>query len=168
MSSRHPNRTPIRQTGGVSMQRFCTVFLLLLAMRPVLMAAAQQESGCTLLIHADGFRNDRGKAGAALFNSANGWPENASLSVQHLPFPIKDGKSELSFTNIPSGQYAVAMFHDEKMTQKISRNFLGMPTEGFGFSNNPKIYLHPPSYNEAAFDLRCPVTEIAIHLVHLH
>lgn len=130
--------------------------------------AAQQAPVCALLIHADGFRNNRGKAGVAIFRSAQGWPEDVSKAVLHLPFPIDNGRSEISFENIPAGHYAVVLFHDENVNGKLDRNFLGIPTEGFGFANNPKIRFGPPSFAAASFDVHCPATEIAIHLVHFH
>ena len=45
----------------------------------------------------------------------------------------------------PQGSYAVALFHDENDSGHMETNLLGIPTEGYGFSNNPTLYLGPPS-----------------------
>jgi uncharacterized protein (DUF2141 family) len=144
--------------------RYVLAILLTLAVQHGL---AQQPPACTLLVHADGFRNSRGKAGAALFRSAQGWPEDASRSLQHLAYPIDNSKSEMSFQGLAPGRYAVALFHDENTNGKLDRNFLGIPTEEFGFANNPKIRLGPPSFAAASIEVTCPVTEIVIHLLHV-
>lgn len=69
------------------------------------------------------------------------------------------GEPKVCF-NVPKpGTYAVAIYHDENGNKKFDKNFFGIPTEGFGFSNNPKIYFGPPDHDEAAFEVGAePVT----------
>ena len=40
------------------------------------------------------------------------------------------------FTDLPAGVYAVSVFHDENMNQKLDKNFVGVPKEEYGASNN--------------------------------
>src|SRR3972149_4086241 len=49
------------------------------------------------------------------------------------------------------GLYAVAVYHDENGNRKFDRRWFGLPVEGFGVSNNPKVTLRAPSHAEAAF-----------------
>lgn len=128
-------------------------------------AAANGQPLCTLRIHVTGFRNNKGKAGGTVFASADGWPEQNSKSVVHGPFPIENGQAMEEF-HLPAGRYAVAVIHDENMNHKLDRNFLGIPKEGFGFANNPKVLMSAPSFNAAATQVRCPVTEIEIRLIY--
>jgi uncharacterized protein (DUF2141 family) len=120
---------------------------------------------CTLRIHVTGFRNNRGAAGGTVFASADGWPEQNSKSLVHGPFPIVNGEAAEEF-HLPAGKYAVAVIHDENMNHKLDRNFLGIPKEGFGFANNPKVALSAPSFEAAAIQVTCPVTEIEIRLIY--
>jgi len=57
------------------------------------------------------------------------------------------------FTNLPAGIYAISVFHDENMNQKLDKNFVGVPKEGYGASNNPKKKMGPPTFEEANFQL---------------
>jgi uncharacterized protein (DUF2141 family) len=128
-------------------------------------AAANGQALCTLRIHVTGFRNNKGDAGGTVFASADGWPEQNSKSVVHGPFPIANGQATEEF-HLPAGKYAAAVIHDENMNHKLDRNFLGIPKEGFGFANNPKVALSAPSFEAAAIQVSCPVTEIEIRLIY--
>lgn len=59
---------------------------------------------------------------------------------------------EYTFTNIETGAYAVYIFHDEDNNKKLNTNFIGMPKEGIGFSNNAKGYFGLPKYDDSKFD----------------
>ena len=52
-----------------------------------------------------------------------------------------------------AGTYAIVIYHDENANTDMDTTFIGYPTEGFGFSNNPKLFLAPPSHDEAAFEV---------------
>lgn len=65
-----------------------------------------------------------------------------------------DTSTRYTFKNIPSGIYAVALFHDENQNGKLDKNILGIPKEGFGFSNNPKATFSEPTFDEAKFVLK--------------
>lgn len=127
--------------------------------------AANGQPLCTLRIHVTGFRNHKGVAGGTVFASADGWPEQNSKSVVHGPFPIVNDQAMEEF-QLPAGKYAVAVIHDENMNHKLDRNFLGIPKEGFGFANNPKVALSAPSFQAAVTQVSCPVTEIEIRLIY--
>jgi uncharacterized protein (DUF2141 family) len=132
---------------------------------PRFSAAANGQPLCTLRIHVTGFRNNKGDAGGTVFASADGWPEQNSKSVVHGPFPIADLQATEEF-HFPAGKYAVGVIHDENMNHKLDRNFIGIPREGFGFANNPKVGLSAPSFDSAAIQVSCPVTEIEIRLIY--
>ncbi|HTX41837.1 MAG TPA: DUF2141 domain-containing protein [Acidobacteriaceae bacterium] len=120
---------------------------------------------CTLRIHVTGFRNTKGVAGGTVFASPAGWPEDNARALVHGPFPI-EGNQAMEVFNVPAGRYAVAVIHDENENHKLDRNFLGIPKEGFGFANNPKVLLTAPSFNTAAVEVSCPETQIEIRLIY--
>lgn len=125
--------------------------------------AAAQATKCALTIHVDGFRNQKGDLGVTAFNSPNGWPEHNEKAFQHGGFPFSGDKATVTL-QLPPGRYGIAVLHDENSNHKLDRNFIGIPKEGFGFSNNPKVYLSAPSFDAAAIQLACPGTDISIHL----
>jgi len=69
-------------------------------------------------------------------------------------------KVEHTFRNIPSGTYAIAVFHDKNKNGKLDKNFLGIPKEGYGFSNNPKVGFSQPTFQQSSFELNSDKTII--------
>jgi uncharacterized protein (DUF2141 family) len=130
--------------------------------------AAPGATGCTLRIHVDGLRNSTGVVGAAIFKSADGWPEDMSKSFHHWPTPIPAGTGEVTaeMENLPPGDYGVVTIHDENKNRKLDRNIIGIPKEGFGFANNPHVGLSAPPFSAAIVHVACPVTETKIHIVY--
>jgi uncharacterized protein (DUF2141 family) len=116
-------------------------------------------------VHIDGFRNQKGDAGVTVFTSPDGWPENNQKAFLHGGHPFSGDKTTVEL-QLPAGRYAVAAIHDENSNHKLDRNMIGWPKEGFGFSNNPKVGLSAPSFDTAAIQVGCPVTETAIHLIY--
>ena len=153
--------------------------LLVAALLPLLatQAPAQQDPSaryaapepgkplCTLEIHVTGFRNEKGKAGGTVFASPDGWPEANDKALVHGGFPIENNQATEEF-QIPPGTYAVAVIHDENSNHKLDRNFLGIPKEGFGFANNPRVLLTAPPFAAASVQVSCPLTRIEIHLIY--
>ena len=55
--------------------------------------------------------------------------------------------------DLAPGKYAISIIHDENNNDKLDTNFIGIPKEGFGFSNNPRIMFGPPSFEKASFEI---------------
>ncbi|BBJ00699.1 hypothetical protein FGKAn22_23910 [Ferrigenium kumadai] len=66
--------------------------------------------------------------------------------------------------DLPSGRYAVAVYADNNRNGRLDRNFLGVPTEIYGFSNNARGRFGPPGFAEAAFELGDGTVAQSIHL----
>jgi uncharacterized protein (DUF2141 family) len=63
----------------------------------------------------------------------------------------KSGQTKAVFENIEPGEYAVSIIHDANNNRKLDTNFMGIPREGFGFSNNVMGTFGPPSFDKAKF-----------------
>jgi uncharacterized protein (DUF2141 family) len=64
---------------------------------------------------------------------------------------IRDTKARCDFLDIPPGTYALAVIHDENMDGELRTNWLGVPKEGYGFSNDAKASMSAPSFEAASF-----------------
>lgn len=64
---------------------------------------------------------------------------------------IENRKAEYTFEELPFGEYAIKLFHDENMDGELDTNFLGIPTEDYGFSNNVRGTFGPADYDDAKF-----------------
>src|SRR3546814_16611886 len=60
------------------------------------------------------------------------------------------------------GTYAIAIYHDENGDRKFDRSMLGLPEEGYGFSNNAAVVLAPPSFDAVKFKAADGVTHVDI------
>jgi uncharacterized protein (DUF2141 family) len=78
----------------------------------------------------------------------------------------KAGSQSIIFTQLPPGRYAVIAFHDENDNGLLDANALGVPTEGYGFSNAAHGFLSAPSFDAAAIDLGLPDRSISISLLY--
>ncbi len=121
---------------------------------------------CSLSVHVNGFRNQKGIIGCAVFNSSNGWPENDGKAYTRAALPIKGKRATINFPHVPPGRYAIAVLHDENANHRLDRNIFRIPKEGFGFANNSKIGLSAPSWADASVQVSCPNTQVDIHLVY--
>ena len=122
----------------------------------------------SLTVRVIGARNAKGAIRAALFRDAKGFPNNASEAVQTQAAAIDPQtlSANIVFTNLPEGIYAVSVFHDENMNQKLDKNFMGIPKEGYGASNNPKKKMGPPSFEETKFQLGGTLQLLEIKLMY--
>ena len=100
----------------------------------------------SLTIEISDFRNNNGQVHLELSN------ENQE-QIAGITKGISGNKCLIVIENLEPGRYAFKFFHDENKNEKLDTNWLGIPTEGFGFSNNPTLTFGPPSFNKTLFEL---------------
>ena len=97
-------------------------------------------------------RNSNGPVACALFESPDGFPtEYLHFATNIMAIKVRDKQARCDFLDVPPGTYALAVVHDENMNSKLDTNWLGVPTEGYGFSNDAKAMLGSPSFSAASF-----------------
>ena len=64
---------------------------------------------------------------------------------------VRHTQARCDFEDIPPGKYALAVIHDENMNGKLETTGLGIPTEGYGFSNDVKGLFGAPAFSAASF-----------------
>ena len=118
-----------------------------------LSAIAFAQSSCPgIHVKILSIRNSTGAVACALFESPAGFPTEFLHSATNIMIiKIKDAQARCDFEDIPPGTYALAVIHDENMNGKLDTNRLGVPTEGYGFSNDAKAFLSAPSFRAASF-----------------
>ena len=76
-----------------------------------------------------------------------------------------EGKSEIALSiDLPRGEWAVSLTQDMNNNNKIDKNFLGIPTEPYAFSNNVRPTVAAPDFNECKFLVDGPGKVISIVL----
>ncbi len=97
-------------------------------------------------------RNSTGTVACALFDSPEGFPnEFLHFATNIMIIKIRKSQARCDFESIPPGTYAMAVVHDENMNGKLDTDWIGSPTEGYGFSNDAKALLGAPSFSAASF-----------------
>jgi uncharacterized protein (DUF2141 family) len=124
------------------------------------------ETG-TLTIVITQFRNNLGEVSVAIFNQEQAFPKWSEKAVRSIYAPIMDRKSVVEFENLPAGEYAVSVYHDENNNKKMDANFFGIPKEGVGASNNARGHMGPPKYQDAKFTFNGKRQTIEIEIVYL-
>jgi len=144
--------------------------LLALLAPPVLAAAAPpQAAPQASLIHVEitGLRNDKGQVLCEIFSSPEGFPKDRSKAVARMKTDISGGHAVCEFPGLAAGTYAVAVFHDENSNGKLDTNFIGVPREGVGASNNAIRRWGPPKFSAAAFQLSGGRLDVKITIKYL-
>ena len=118
----------------------------------------------TLIIEFTGINNNKGKVLAGLYNDLKKFPKE-NKALQNLKEAPKNKKCIIKAQNLPYGDYAIAAMHDENESGNMDFNFIGLPTEIYGFSNNKRPgLLGPPGFKACMFKIDKPLVKIKIHL----
>lgn len=112
--------------------------------------AAAAHAG-DLTVTVSDIRTAKGTLMVAVMNSDAAW-NNQAKPVAGTKVAAVEGKVTLHFKDLPSGEYAVQVMHDENDNGTLDANFLGIPTEGYGFSNNPNV-MRRAHFDESTFEL---------------
>jgi uncharacterized protein (DUF2141 family) len=107
----------------------------------------------TIQVDAEKIRSTTGMMACALFNVADGFPDVQAKSFQYVYVSINSGLANCEFKEVAAGTYAVSVFHDENDNKKLDKNFVGMPLEGYGVSNNIRHMLSAPEFKESSFQV---------------
>ncbi len=114
-----------------------------------------------------GLHSSDGEVDCALFGGAVGFPSDSSKAGETTKSKIENGQAVCMFANVAPGDYAVSVFHDENSNGKLDRNFMGMPKEGVGASNDAAGHFGPPKYDDARFSYKGGRSVLAIHVRYL-
>ena len=107
----------------------------------------------TLVIEISGIRNNKGHVLVALYNRADGFPDQSDKAFKKLRIPATTSILKCSFEDLPPGSYAFGIIHDENDNQKLDTGLFGIPKEGFVFSRNAMGTIGPPSFKDAAIEI---------------
>lgn len=124
---------------------------LSVALAAMSLAAAPAAAG-EITVVVSGADGTAGEIGCALYAGEKGFPMDASVATQQW-LEVSDGGAECRFEGLSPGQYAIAVSHDLNGNRRTDTNFLGIPKEAWGVSNNVRPTLRAPTFEEAAVAL---------------
>lgn len=125
---------------------------------------AQAQEKPVLEVEIQEAKTNSGMIRILIFKLPDGFPDDMDKALRSFSIPSTLPTSKLIIEDLEPGVYAISIIHDENLNGKLDTNPVGYPTEKFGFSNNPKVYFGPPSFDKAAFSLEKGKKTIQIRL----
>jgi uncharacterized protein (DUF2141 family) len=127
--------------------------VLLAATVPVETDAQPPPLGDITVVITD-LRNADGEVLVSLYNKAEGFPRDRSTIIRTAAItPDGSGQVTTVFEDLPFGNYAIAVLHDEDLSQGMTFGRFHLPKEGYCFSNNVKVRFKAPKFKKAKFTL---------------
>jgi len=139
------------------MKSIVTVLLMFWAVG----AADQQNNGATIEIEITNIESSEGQIRIGLYNTEENWLKKPFRAVT---IKIENGKSKAMFDDVPKGIYAISLYHDENDNGQLDTNFLGIPKEDTGASNDAPANFGPPTWENAKFEITEATTKQTIKL----
>lgn len=131
-----------------------------------LVAPASAQSGetrtATVTVRVSDVESAEGQVYVGLCD--RGFSEDRCLDGRFQP--ARPGTMSFTFENVPVGMYAVAAYHDINMNERMDSNFIGLPREPYGFSNDVGRRA-PPSFSMAQVPVTAPATTIDVRLARM-
>lgn len=125
-------------------------FTLLLFIIFISGGVSQEKDTLSVTLDISITKFNKGSILIALYKSEESYMKESYKSADVL---VKNNKAKFIFHSIKKGVYAFSLFHDLNDNKKLDTNFLGIPKEPYGFSNNKKGRFGPPKFNEASLEI---------------
>jgi uncharacterized protein (DUF2141 family) len=111
--------------------------------------AAETALEADMRVRITGLENSDGQVFISVFASEAAY--NAGDAVAEASVAANRNGVAATFDALPAGTYAVIAFHDANSNNDLDSNFMGMPTERYGFSNGAAPRFRQARFDEAAF-----------------
>jgi len=133
----------------------------------LLLALAASPEPCgengQLVIELGNIKEAKGTIWVGIYDSPENYLVKEKAIVQGFKVE-KAGATRLSIRDLPYGAYAVALFHDINDNGELDRNFFGIPTEPFAFSQPPRNKWRLPDFEEVSFQFRYNYQRLCVSL----
>ncbi|MBA6151332.1 DUF2141 domain-containing protein [Gelidibacter maritimus] len=117
-----------------------------------------------LTVHVKNIKSLKGEIIIGVFNTDKDFLKDG-VAIKNYTISVDEVNETIVINDLPKGEYALSLYHDENSDNECNRNFLGIPKEAYGFSNNVKPKFSAPSYEECKFML---VENKTLDIILLH
>lgn len=143
------------------------IFALIGAVLLAPMSARANDDKAVLTVKVDHIARRGGNLRLALYDEKLFGDDDAQPIADKVVSATPPVES-VTFDGVPPGTYAIKMFQDANRNEKFDMNWLGLPYERYGFSNNARpdwMRLSPPRFKAAKIELKPGAnwTEIWLH-----
>ena len=124
--------------------------------------AAEEQAELTVVVEA--IREAKGRVHIGVWSDPETFTEDDGR-IAGTSAPVEGDTATLTIKGLPPGTYAIAAYHDANGNGDFDVTWIGLPAEGFGFSNGARVtVLGAPSFEAAAIELKGPGTQTVIPL----
>jgi uncharacterized protein (DUF2141 family) len=141
---------------------FVSLIFMLITFVTVCSGQDSTKTG-NLTIILKGFDSNEGMAMIALSDTQEDY-EAEEAAFRAIEAEIIDNSAVWIVRNIPYGEYAIKVYHDEDDDGEMDTNFLGVPSEDYGFSNDATGTFGPASWEDAKFLFNAPIDTMVINV----
>lgn len=127
----------------------------------VIFVTGADAGAADVLVRVQGVANDRGEIVVGICTAD---VFIGGICAYRGTAPARPGMVPIRVAGVVPGTYAVRAYHDENGNHRIDRNMLGIPVEGYGFGNDARPVLAPPSFADAAITVGERGTETTLTL----
>jgi uncharacterized protein (DUF2141 family) len=143
-------------------------WIMLIGLLLGLSLSGQSDAGdAAIVITFTGMRTDTGSLRVSLFKQADGFPRTPEKALLKKDIDAEQPVTKVVLGPLKKGTYAIAVMHDENDNKKMDTNWIGMPKEGFGASNDASGFMGPPSFEDASFELKGDTLNLSITVKYL-
>ncbi len=108
----------------------------------------EKEDVSEFRLSIEGINELKGEIRIAMFDSKEKYTKDP---IHAIVIPVDSTTIIWTQEMLPFGEYAIAVYHDKNENGKIDTNFLGIPKEDYGFSNNARGRFGPASWQDSKF-----------------
>lgn len=126
------------------------LMIIVLCMFSVQLVKGQQEEKYSLKINVTGIKKVSGKVGLCLITDKTEFLSDCSY---YREFKVEGKTLTIELKDIKVDTYAVTIYHDANSNGELDTNFIGLPKERYGFSNNPSTRFGPPGFSKCLFTI---------------
>jgi len=102
-----------------------------------------------LYLEVEGIERVEGNIGVLVFKNEEGFPKKAEKAVLELEVKVTSTRMKIELKDLPFGDYAFCIIQDINSNKEMDVNFIGIPKEPYGFSNNPNTFFGMPNFKQA-------------------
>ena len=139
------------------------LFIILMILTSSNMLSADDNSTCTLTVVISSFQNSEGNAMVAVSNSSESYEQGPEGAFAKKMAKVENALARLVFNDLPYGEYAVSLYHDQNSNGKMDKNSMGIPKEPYAFSNNARGMFGKPDWEKVSFELNSPENHVDIN-----
>ncbi|MBX6741149.1 MAG: DUF2141 domain-containing protein [Acetobacteraceae bacterium] len=127
-------------------------------------AAPDAPAGPRLLVTVTGARRVAGNVTISLYGPRQEAFLTRTGRLARQRIPLRSTSADACFALSAPGDYAIAVYHDENDDHDFNRTLIGLPAEGYGFSNDAPTTVGLPAFGDVRFTVPPGQSSMIIHL----